>query len=348
MILPVRQVVDSCSTCAELKPRFHQFKGKLIKATQPLQQLNIDYKGPLPSAGPNKYLLTLVDEYSRFPFAFPCKDMKSSTVISCLEQLFAMFGMPSYIHNDRAPDFLSDEIKEYLRSRGIATSRTSRYNPRGNGQIERYNGTIWKTITLALKSKKLPTTLWESVLPDALHSIRSLLCVSTNCTPHERFFNFQRRATAGNTVPTWLLKPGPVYVRRHALRSKYEPHVEKVDLLEANPEYAFVRFSSGRETTVSLRDVAPYVGPSEDITNGPLLVGLPEGDRATPTHTHLDNSVSVTATSPQVHPVPIQETAMETRSRDEEQPGILRKSSRRKAEPVRFADSVHSTGAIYV
>ena len=110
---------------------------------------------------------------------------------------------------------------------------------------------IWNTILLALKSKKLPVSRWESVLPEALHSIRSLLCVATNCTPHERLFSFFRQATAGNTVPTWLLTPGPVYVKCHALNSKYEPKVEKAHLLEANPEYAFVCFDSGRETTVS-------------------------------------------------------------------------------------------------
>ena len=135
----VKELVSSCEVCAELKPKFHKFQGQLIKATQPFQRLNIDFKGPLPSSSPHKYLLTVVDEYSRFPFAFPCRDAKSSTVIACFEQLFSLFGMPSFVHNDRAPDFLSGEIKAYLNGRGVATSRTSRYNPRGNGQVERYN-----------------------------------------------------------------------------------------------------------------------------------------------------------------------------------------------------------------
>ena len=38
---------------------------------------------------------------------------------------------------------------------GVPTGRTTRYNPRGNGQVERYNGIIWKTIVLALRVKKL-------------------------------------------------------------------------------------------------------------------------------------------------------------------------------------------------
>ena len=157
-------------------------------------------------------MLTIIDEYSRFPFAFACKDMTSKTVIKCFNELFSCFGMPNYIHSDRASDFLSSELTQYLHSKGIATSKTSRYNPRGNGQTERYNGVIWKTVQLGLSSKKLPSSAWETILPDALHSIRSLLCTATNTTPHERMFNYTRKSTSGNSMPSWLI-PGPIYIK---------------------------------------------------------------------------------------------------------------------------------------
>ena len=166
------------------------------------------------------------------------------------------------------------EVKSFLTKHGVATSRTTPYNPRGNGQCERYNGVIWKTVLLALKSRDLPTSAWQDVLPTALHSIRSLLCTSTNCTPHERMFVHQRRTATGDSIPTWLTKPGPVFLRKHVRRSKYDPVVQEVELIEANPEYAHVRFDNGREGTVSLRDLAPCgdssttnVSPSLDITD---------------------------------------------------------------------------------
>ena len=232
-----------------------------------MQQLNIDFKGPLPTSSQNKYILTIVDEFSRFPFAFPCKDMESKTVIKCFSQLSSLFVMPGFIHNDRAPDFISNEVKQYLHSKGIATSKTSRYNPRGNGQCERFNGVIWITIKLCLKSRNLPSSSWETVLPDALHSIRSLLCTATNCTPHERMFSFNRKSTAGSTVPSWLSTPGPIYLKKHVRTSKYEPLVERAELIEANPEYAYVRLRSGHETTVSLRDIAPFPSNTEINTD---------------------------------------------------------------------------------
>ena len=253
----VKRITNSCPVCAELKPRFYKHNGNLIKATSPFERLNLDFKGPLPSNTRNKYLLTIVDEYSRFVFAVPCTDVSTATVVKHLAHLFSVFGIPSYIHSDRGASFMSSELRSFLTSQGIATSRTTPYNPRGNGQIERYNNVIWKTVTLALRSKNMKIECWEQVLDTALHSIRSLLCTATNTTPHERMFNHLRRSFNGTSIPTWLTKTGPVLMKKHVRTSKYDPLVEEVELLESNPEYAHVRLQDGRETTVSTRHLAP-------------------------------------------------------------------------------------------
>ena len=121
---------------------------------------------------------------------------------------------------------MSHALTSYLHRRGVACSKTSVYNAPGNGQSERYNGIIWSAVRLALASRKLAVTQWECVLPDALHSIRSLLCTATNATSHKRLFTYKRRSSFGVSVPTWLSSPGPVFFRRHARSSKYEPLAE--------------------------------------------------------------------------------------------------------------------------
>lgn len=110
---------------------------------------------------------------------------------------------------------------------------------------------------MALKSRGLPTQCWQAVLPDALHSIRSLLCTATNATPHERLLNYSRRSSTGSSVPSWLCHPGPVLLKRHIRTSKTDPLVEEVELLQANPHYAHIRTQKGEETTVSTRHLAP-------------------------------------------------------------------------------------------
>ena len=80
----------------------------LIKATQPFERLNIDFKGPVPSNANNDWTgfymitasvmkgLTVLDGFSRFPFAFPCEYISTEMI--------------SYIHSDRGNSFISDEL----------------------------------------------------------------------------------------------------------------------------------------------------------------------------------------------------------------------------------------------
>ncbi|CAM1325736.1 Uncharacterised protein at_DN2520 [Pycnogonum litorale] len=117
----IKQATAQCRLCAQVKPRFYSpSTAILVKATQPFERLSMDFKGPLPTNSRNRYLLTIIDEYSRFPFAFPCSDMTASTVIKCLTQLFSIFGMPLYIHSDRGSSFMNSEVKSFLLNLGSA------------------------------------------------------------------------------------------------------------------------------------------------------------------------------------------------------------------------------------
>ena len=257
--------------CCECSPQFHRSENvPLIKATQPFERINIDFKGRLPTNNGNNYFLMVVDEYSRFPFVFPYPDVSTNTVVKCLTSLFSLVGMLAYVHSDRGASFMSRELREFLSSKGEASSRTTSYNPEGNGQAERCNGVIWKAVTMSLKSKNLPLKNWQDVLPDALHSVRSFLCTATNETPHERFFGFLSRSSAGASIPTCLATPRLVYIKRQVRTSKMDPLVDEVELLQASPHYAHVHYPDGKETTVATKHLAP---------KGQVVETLPASER---------------------------------------------------------------------
>ena len=139
----VKSVVNSCPICAEIKPEFYGgVNNTLMKATHPMERLSIDFKGSLPSSSKNKYLFIVIDEYSRFPFAFPFKEMTSSVVINCLDKLFTLRGTPYFVHSNNGSAFVSSEFRRYFLNRGIASSKCTIYHSSGNGQIEEYIGTV--------------------------------------------------------------------------------------------------------------------------------------------------------------------------------------------------------------
>ena len=47
-------------------------------------------------------------------------------------------------------------------------------------------------------------------------------------------------------------------MKQHFRHSKYEQLVDKVKLVEANPNYVHVRLPNGRDATVSVHNLSPY------------------------------------------------------------------------------------------
>jgi len=97
----------------------------------------------------------------------------------------------------------------------------------------------------------------ESVLLEALHAIRSLVCLSTNEILHERLFRFSHKTMFGAALPSCLLSPHTVLLRPF-MRYKGEPLCDAVELIESNGIYAVMRHRDGQESTVLTSDLAPY------------------------------------------------------------------------------------------
>ena len=88
----IKKVCAECLKWARSKPRFYIPRtSHLIKTTQSMVRISMDFKGTLPSTSRNRSLPKTVDEYSRLPFTFPCPIMSAATIIHCHNQLFVVF-----------------------------------------------------------------------------------------------------------------------------------------------------------------------------------------------------------------------------------------------------------------
>ena len=67
----------------------------------------------------------------------------------------------------------------------------------------------------------------------------------------------------------WLAAPGPVLLRKFNRSTKQDDLVEEVDLVEANPSYAYIPYRDGRESSVALKDLAPSPRSPTDISPRP-------------------------------------------------------------------------------
>ena len=105
----------------------------------PFKQINIDFKGPLPESGGFKYVLVVVDAFSRYTLYIPMKNKRAEGVFrALLNHVFCLFGMPygMTVVSDNGTEFeneLQQEMAKYMGYRKIAVLP---WNPQANGLAE--------------------------------------------------------------------------------------------------------------------------------------------------------------------------------------------------------------------
>ncbi|GBN01575.1 hypothetical protein AVEN_72938-1 [Araneus ventricosus] len=115
----------------------------LQKEDTPLHTYHIDHMGPLESTNKNyKYVLAIIDAFTKFVWIYPTKITTSAEVIAKLEIQKAVFGSPFQIISDRGTAFTSGDFADYCAKAKIKNHAIMTGLPKANGQIERINQTI--------------------------------------------------------------------------------------------------------------------------------------------------------------------------------------------------------------
>ena len=85
-----------------------------------------------------RYLLTMVDRFTRWPVAVPLADMTTKSVVDGFAFGWVqLFGVPSTITSDNGCQFTSGIFQQLTQTWGIKTITTSPYHPESNGLVER-------------------------------------------------------------------------------------------------------------------------------------------------------------------------------------------------------------------
>ena len=145
--------------------------------------LAIDITGPHPrSANGFIYILTAIDIYSKFAFAFPMRNMEAATVAKLLiDNIFCVFGVPYRILSDQGPNFESVLFKELCEVMGIDKVRTSAYKPSTNGACERFHQTLNAMLTKCVRENQRD---WDAKLSKVMAAYRASKHSATNLSPN--------------------------------------------------------------------------------------------------------------------------------------------------------------------
>ena len=108
---------------------------KMPLIDMPFKRVAIDLIGPIspPSKEGHRYILTLVEDATRYPEAVPLKNIDTETVAEALVDIFSRLGIPEDILSDLGTQFVSDCMKEVARLLSIKQLTTTPYHPMCNG-----------------------------------------------------------------------------------------------------------------------------------------------------------------------------------------------------------------------
>lgn len=176
----------SCMGCQRSKVSRH-IKSPFAKFDIPsgrFQHVHIDIVGPLPISNGFTYILTIVDRFTRWPEAIPMRDMTALTVATIFYQEYiTRFGIPSVVTTDQGTQFESKLFRDLIKLIGSSRIRTTPYNPKANGMVERFH----RQLKASLKAR-CNTTHWSSELPTVLLGIRTSIKKDLDCTPAEMVY----------------------------------------------------------------------------------------------------------------------------------------------------------------
>lgn len=186
-----RDVEDWCASCRICISR----KGPSGKGKSPLQVYNVgapferiqvDILGPLPvSQSGNKYLLVVVDCFTKWPEALPLKNKRAITIAEALvNQIFSRHGIPLELHTDQGRNFESQLVGELSSILGVKKTRTTALHPQSDGQVERQHRTILNYLSKFIAENQKD---WDRWIPMYLMAARSSKHETTKFTPAEMY-----------------------------------------------------------------------------------------------------------------------------------------------------------------
>jgi hypothetical protein len=141
----VADYIRACPVCEKFKTSKENTTAELqpIVSSYPLDLVEIDFVGPLPSSRrQNRYILSIIDHFSKYALALPTTRQDSRTVIECMTRFCLEFSIPGRILSDQGRSFVSNEFLEWCKAWNVTKTTSTSYHPQTQGLCERFNQSI--------------------------------------------------------------------------------------------------------------------------------------------------------------------------------------------------------------
>jgi len=186
----VKRWVKGCATCQKRKQHrrnnYGTFKSKISEF--PWERACMDLVGPLPeSDNHNRYILTIVDTFSRWPIAIPLPNKETSVIAEAIyKNLICIHGCPKELFSDQENNLMAEAIRKMCETLGIKRLTSSCYAPWQNGHVERFHRFLGASLSMYASRKKKD---WDKWLDCVLFTYRVSVHAQTGESPYKILYN---------------------------------------------------------------------------------------------------------------------------------------------------------------
>ena len=180
--------VMTCPVC-------DRFRNLHAKPRSPLHPVRVGFRGEIlaidlvggkealpTTVRDNKYILVMIDLFSRYVVAVPVPNQNAHTITDAvLNHWILVFGAPRRILTDQGANFESAVFTNLCLLWHVKKSRTTAYHPATNGACERVNQTLKRGLQKLLNPQDLGE--WDRLLPYLCFSYNTSIHSSTSFTP---------------------------------------------------------------------------------------------------------------------------------------------------------------------
>ena len=160
--------------------------------SEPFQIIGTDITGPFnKTKDGNESILTIIDYFTGFLWAFPIKDMSTETMLEKFIKFFSDHEPPQVIISDRGSNFASELAHAVYALHDIHKIQTTAFHPQTNGRVERaHKGLVDK---LACLVKEQPNQEWDKLLDYAVSAANSTKNEISNNSPYYVLYGRNKR-----------------------------------------------------------------------------------------------------------------------------------------------------------
>jgi hypothetical protein len=174
----VRKFIRNCPICQKLSEEstLSAVNPYTTSTRDPMECLNIDYIGPFKFEQGDKYILVVIDCFSRFVNLFATDTNSALETAKCLMKHFGIFGTPIAIRSDRGSHFTADLMQELMGLCGIYHEKSIAYSKEENSIVERANKEVGRHLRAIFLDGRIAEAMEEDlpivqrIMNNSIHS----------------------------------------------------------------------------------------------------------------------------------------------------------------------------------